>query len=111
VDTVLGGAEFVVLPGVPVPAPTIAETTEGTPERVGAVIARITRNTRAINYLGLPAVALPCGFSPEGLPVAAQLVGRPWTEPLLLKVADAFQRATSFHLRTPQNLTSMDAPA
>lgn len=101
-DTVLGGADAALLPVVPVPVPTIAETTEGDGDAVAAVIARLTRTTRAINYLGLPSVSVPCGFSASGLPVAFQLVGRPWAEPLLLRIADAFQRVTDWHRRTPE---------
>lgn len=110
IATVIGGADFALLPAIPIPVPSIAATTEGSAAEVAAVIGRVTRNTRAINYLGLPAVALPCGFTPDGLPIGVQLVGRPWSEPLLLKVADAFQRATDWHLRRPSDLT-MDVPA
>lgn len=97
----LGDADLALLPVFPVPVPSIAETTQGEAEHVAAVIARLTRNTRAINFLGLPAVALPCGMSRSGLPIAMQLVGRPWAEPQLLRIADAFQGATDWHLRRP----------
>lgn len=50
---------------------------------------------------GLPACALPCGFSAAGLPLSLQLVGRPFAEATVLKVADAYQRATDWHLRVP----------
>lgn len=100
-QTVLGSADAAILPAFPVPVPTIAATTEGGPESVAAVIGRLTRNTRGINYLGLPAVAIPIGFSADGLPIACQIVGRPWSEPLLLRIADAFQSLTDFHSRTP----------
>jgi aspartyl-tRNA(Asn)/glutamyl-tRNA(Gln) amidotransferase subunit A len=101
-DTVLGGADAALLPVVPVPVPTIAETTDGDGDAIAALIVRLTRTTRAINYLGLPAVSVPCGFSASGLPVAFQLVGRPWAEPLLLRIADAFQQVTDWHRRVPE---------
>lgn len=100
-DAALGAADLAILPMFPIPVPTIAETTEGSPADIAAVIGRVTRNTRGINYLGLPAVAVPCGVSRSGLPVAFQLVGRPWAEPLLLRVADAFQAVTDWHRRAP----------
>lgn len=103
-DVVLGDADCAIIPTLPIPVPTLAETTEGSPEDIGAVIGRVTRHTRALNYLGLPVVAVPSGFSASGLPISVQLVGRPWSEPLLLRIADAFQRATDWHARTPANL-------
>jgi aspartyl-tRNA(Asn)/glutamyl-tRNA(Gln) amidotransferase subunit A len=103
-DIVLGDADCAIIPTLPIPVPTIAETTEGSPEDIGAIIGRVTRHTRALNYLGLPVVAVPTGFSASGLPISVQLVGHPWSEPLLLRIADAFQRATGWHARTPANL-------
>ena len=104
IDTVIGDADCAVIPTLPIAVPTITETTEGSPGDVAAVIGRVTRHTRALNYLGLPVVALPCGFSTSGLPISIQLVGRPWSEALLLRIADAFQRATDWHARTPRDL-------
>ena len=56
---------------------------------------------RAINYLGLPALAVPCGFSAEGLPLGFQLVGRPFDEGTLLNCGHMFQRETDFHEKVP----------
>ncbi len=105
VARVLDGADFALLPAIPVPVPSIDATRNGTAEDVVALIAKLTRNTRAINYLGLPAVAVPCGVCSAGLPIGMQLVGRPWSEPLLLRVADAFERATDWWTRTPSLTT------
>jgi aspartyl-tRNA(Asn)/glutamyl-tRNA(Gln) amidotransferase subunit A len=66
-----------------------------------AVIQRLTRFTRPVNYLGLPALALPCGFSADGVPVGMQLIGRSFDESTLLTIGAAFQRATDFHDRVP----------
>ena len=81
--------------------PTIAATTEGEPDAVMQVIARVTHATRGINYLGLPAISVPAGFSRAGLPLAFQLVARPFDEVRLLHVADAYQRDTDWHRRLP----------
>jgi len=53
------------------------------------------------NLTGLPACAIRRGVSESGLPLSMQIVGRPFAEATVLKVADAYQRLTSFHLRTP----------
>lgn len=54
------------------------------------------------NLAGLPAVVLPCGAAvSSGLPLPLQIVGRPFEEDMVLRVADAFQRCTDWHLRLP----------
>lgn len=53
------------------------------------------------NLAGLPAIFFPCGFGSDGLPVGLQLVGPPFSEPLLVALAEAYQRETGHHLRRP----------
>jgi aspartyl-tRNA(Asn)/glutamyl-tRNA(Gln) amidotransferase subunit A len=53
------------------------------------------------NLAGLPAVSVPCGFSASGLPIALQLVGRPFDEATVLGAACAYQEHTDWHLRHP----------
>lgn len=65
------------------------------------LLALMARNTRPISAIGLPAISIPAGFSTDGLPVAFQLVGRPFDEGLLLKVGDAYQSVTEWHRRIP----------
>jgi Asp-tRNA(Asn)/Glu-tRNA(Gln) amidotransferase A subunit family amidase len=61
----------------------------------------ISINTRPFNYLGLPAMSIPCGFDPNGLPIGLQISGRPFAEAAVLKAADAYQRDTDWHARRP----------
>jgi aspartyl-tRNA(Asn)/glutamyl-tRNA(Gln) amidotransferase subunit A len=51
---------------------------------------------------GLPAVSVPCGFTAGGLPIGLQLVGRPFDERTLLKVAHAYETATAWGRRRPE---------
>ena len=44
---------------------------------------------------GLPAFVVPMGFTPEGLPVGLEILGRPWSEPTLIKLASGFEAATN----------------
>jgi aspartyl-tRNA(Asn)/glutamyl-tRNA(Gln) amidotransferase subunit A len=93
--------DAVIAPVAPVAAPTIAESDVGNSPDAEAVIQRLTRFTRPINYLGLPSLAIPTGFTRGGLPVGMQLVGRSFDEATLLRIGAAFQRATDFHDRVP----------
>jgi aspartyl-tRNA(Asn)/glutamyl-tRNA(Gln) amidotransferase subunit A len=98
----VAGVDAVIAPVSPVPAPTIAESDVGNSQDAEAVIQRLTRFTRPINYLGLPALSIPCGFTRGGLPVGMQLVGRSFDETTLLRFGAAFQRATDFHEKVPK---------
>jgi aspartyl-tRNA(Asn)/glutamyl-tRNA(Gln) amidotransferase subunit A len=94
--------DAVLAPVAPVPAPTLAESDVGNSPGAEAVIQRLTRFTRPINYLGLPSLAVPAGFTAKGLPVGMQLIGRAFDEATLLQIGAAFQRATNFHDKVPQ---------
>ncbi|GAB1823756.1 amidase [Herbidospora sp. RD11066] len=52
--------------------------------------------------LGNPAASMPSGFTADGMPLGLQVAGRPSGDGVVLKVVDAFQRATDWHLRVPQ---------
>src|SRR4029077_19477943 len=98
----VAGTDAVLVPVGPVPAPTIAESDVGNSPNAEAVIQRLTRFTRPVNYLGLPSLSIPAGFTRSGLPVGMQLIGRSFDEAMLLRIGAAFQRATDFHERVPQ---------
>jgi aspartyl-tRNA(Asn)/glutamyl-tRNA(Gln) amidotransferase subunit A len=93
--------DAVLAPVAPVAAPTIVESDVGNSPNAEAVIQRLTRFTRPINYLGLPSLSIPSGFNPNGLPIGMQLVGRSFDEATLLTIGAAFQRATDFHEKVP----------
>lgn len=93
-------ADCALLPTIPVPVPSISETTEGDWSVIAKKIATITHCNRGINYLGLPALSVPAGFV-NAMPVAFQLVGRAFDEGKLLKVGNAFQTATKWHHAIP----------
>jgi Asp-tRNA(Asn)/Glu-tRNA(Gln) amidotransferase A subunit family amidase len=55
---------------------------------------------------GLPAISVPAGFTADGLPVGLELLGRAWNEPLLIKLAYAYEQATR-HRRPPASTPSL----
>jgi aspartyl-tRNA(Asn)/glutamyl-tRNA(Gln) amidotransferase subunit A len=99
--------DLLAMPTIPTWLPTRAATDvdafaagETGPEVVAAFNA-VSVNCRPFNYLGLPAISIPCGFDPHGLPIGLQLAARPFAEALLLRTADAYQRDTDWHRRRP----------
>jgi aspartyl-tRNA(Asn)/glutamyl-tRNA(Gln) amidotransferase subunit A len=65
------------------------------------VLAALIHFSGPFNLTGFPAVSVPCGFTPGGLPVGMQLIGKPWQEGAILAAADAYQQATDWHHRLP----------
>jgi aspartyl-tRNA(Asn)/glutamyl-tRNA(Gln) amidotransferase subunit A len=98
---VFGEVDLLVAPVIPEPAPPLSHATEGPVQELVARQRRFSSLTRPFNGLGLPALSLPCGFSSVGLPLALQIVGRPFGEPTVLRAGDAYQRATDWHTRRP----------
>jgi aspartyl-tRNA(Asn)/glutamyl-tRNA(Gln) amidotransferase subunit A len=93
VNALLREVDLLVLPVQSGPAPTF-ETTYAAPRpRVNRMIP--------FNMTGLPALALPCGFTESGLPLGMQVVGRAFAEALVLRAGHAYQRETDWHTRRP----------
>ncbi len=86
--------DLLLCPTCAVTAPRI-----GDPNDV-AVTRALTRLTYPWSLTGLPSISVPAGLA-GGLPVGAQLVGRPWEEATVLRAARAYQDATDRHLRRP----------
>ena len=53
------------------------------------------------NLAAVPGISFPCGATPEGLPIGAQIYGRPFEDAVVLRLARAFQRVTDHHERRP----------
>jgi aspartyl-tRNA(Asn)/glutamyl-tRNA(Gln) amidotransferase subunit A len=103
---VFAKADLVLTPVLPIPVPTIAETTGRTGKAYLDMVVSLTRNTKVVNFLGLPALSVPCGFTGNGLPTSFQLIGRPLAESTLLRAADRYQQVTDWHLREPDLVAS-----
>jgi aspartyl-tRNA(Asn)/glutamyl-tRNA(Gln) amidotransferase subunit A len=57
--------------------------------------------TLPINIAGIAGISIPCGFA-GGLPVGLQLIGKPFDESTLLRVAYAYEQSTTFHRERPK---------
>lgn len=88
------GAQALLLPTMPEPAPTIAEANGPDEDDNEQRFASFSYWTRAVNYLGCPALSVPMGLV-GGLPIGLQLVGRPYGEPALLRLAHMYQAESS----------------
>jgi aspartyl-tRNA(Asn)/glutamyl-tRNA(Gln) amidotransferase subunit A len=80
-----------VTPTVPFPAFPVETQLSGPPDTGWG--------TRQFNLSGHPAITIPCGFTPAGLPVGLQLVGRLFDEGTLFRVAHAYEQTTPWHDR------------
>ena len=87
IDTCFAQADVLVCPTMPIPVPTREEADVERPGQVFGVVAAITPLTRPFNYLGLPVLTMPIGVDANGMPMGAQLVGRPFGEARLLAIA------------------------
>lgn len=77
--------------------PMVAPSLEAEDKAFG----RIRQFLLPTSFIGLPSVTVPCGFSPDGLPVGLQIIGDHLGEAAALRVAAAFEVATDFHRRRP----------
>ncbi len=88
--------DIVAMPTSPTPAFRLGEKT-GDPLQM--YLADIF--TVSANLTGSPAISIPCGFTAARLPIGLQLTGRMFDEATLLRVGDAYERLTSWHMADP----------
>lgn len=91
---ILQKCEVLITPTVPIPAPRINALDQ-------TVIASLTRFTRYFNLTGQPAISVPCGFTPGGLPIGIQIAGRPFDEETVLRAAHAYEQNARWFERRP----------
>jgi aspartyl-tRNA(Asn)/glutamyl-tRNA(Gln) amidotransferase subunit A len=82
------------------PIAQMAARVTGRDEVAGRFFTRRSYSSPA-SLAGVPAIAIPAGFSSAGLPIGAQLIGRPFAEGVLLRAAHAHEQETDWHRRRP----------
>jgi aspartyl-tRNA(Asn)/glutamyl-tRNA(Gln) amidotransferase subunit A len=85
--------DCILTPATPTAAPKLGQTTIDVGGVTEDVRLATTRLMRGINVLGIPSLAMPCGFSASGLPLGMQLLGAPRAEDLLLRAGAAIEDA------------------
>jgi len=101
VDALMAKLDVLLCPTTPIAAaPVGANEVDINGEKHG-VRPSLIRFTRPFNTTGHPAASIPCGFNDEGLPIGLHIIGRPFDEATVLRVADAYQRVTDWHTRRP----------
>jgi aspartyl-tRNA(Asn)/glutamyl-tRNA(Gln) amidotransferase subunit A len=61
--------------------------------------------TISCNLAGIPGLSFPCGFSKNNLPIGIQLLGKPFDESVLLRMAHQYQKETDWHKKYPPVLS------
>jgi aspartyl-tRNA(Asn)/glutamyl-tRNA(Gln) amidotransferase subunit A len=94
--------DVVVTPTTPIPAPRIEDLNKPWSTASSEIaLTALARLTRYFNVVGLPAISIPCGFTPEGLPIGVQIAGKAFDESTVLRVAHAYEQSARWYERTP----------
>ena len=96
--------DCLITPTSPIGAPKIGEATVTIGGQTEDARLASTRLVRAINLLGLPALSLPCGLDQNGMPLSAQIIGKPFDEATILRVGAAIEDGTEYHKLRPKQL-------
>ena len=95
--------DVLVAPTAHRPAPPSPASRRPSPARAEAAARFFTRRsfTTPAALAGVPALAVPCGFSAAGLPLSLQIIGRRFDDATVLRVGHAYEQATDWHRRRP----------
>jgi aspartyl-tRNA(Asn)/glutamyl-tRNA(Gln) amidotransferase subunit A len=99
-DQAFERVDLVAMPTSPIPPFRLGEKTDDPLQMYLADVFTVSAN-----LVGLPGISVPCGFAHAGgarLPIGLQLMGRAFEEAILLRAADAYERATAWHRETPE---------
>ncbi|MEL0091078.1 MAG: amidase family protein, partial [Rhodospirillales bacterium] len=102
IQRVFSECDFLLAPTFNVETPTIEETDVLDHQGFEAVIARVSRCTRPINYLTLPGLALPTPSLVAGMPGSIQLIGPPFSEAGIYRAAAAYEAEAGYTKRRPE---------
>ena len=94
--------DVLVLATTPAPSPRIPDAPGlKSKEDAAGRIFGVRNYTGPFNLASTPAISIPCGFTSQNLPISLQIAGRPFEDETVMKVAHAYEQATSWHTRRP----------
>ncbi|MGA2360030.1 MAG: amidase [Terriglobales bacterium] len=91
-------ADVIVSPTLPAFSPPIGEVWVQSGDLRENVIDAFLRFNIPYDLTGFPAISIPCGLSSTGLPIGLQIAGRAFDETTVLRVANAYEQSTEWHL-------------
>jgi aspartyl-tRNA(Asn)/glutamyl-tRNA(Gln) amidotransferase subunit A len=90
-------------PTIPLPTVPLSELELERQDKVGETpMQSYIHHTFSANLTGQPAISVPCGLTNSGLPVGFQLIGRPFAESTLFRLAHAYEQACSWAKLEPR---------
>jgi aspartyl-tRNA(Asn)/glutamyl-tRNA(Gln) amidotransferase subunit A len=98
---VFATVDCLVTPTTPVTATKFGEEKAALPGGDKPLVRAYLDLTLPFNLTGHPALSVPCGHARNGLPIGMQLVGRPFGEGTILRLAHNYQQSTAWHKRVP----------
>ena len=102
VRSAFASVDLLITPTMAIPPARIPEAERVEREQIQRKqLSPLVKNTSPFNVYGLPSITLPCGFTHAGFPIGLQITGPPWGEPLVLRLAYAYEQATDWHKRRP----------
>lgn len=99
--TACAKVDVLLTPGELIPPPPHDARTVTIDGKDLSLMAALISATCPFNLTGQPALTMPCGFSSTGLPLALQIVGKPFDEATVLQVGHAYEATTAWHERRP----------
>jgi aspartyl-tRNA(Asn)/glutamyl-tRNA(Gln) amidotransferase subunit A len=98
---VFAGIDCLVTPSSPILASHFGDQTARLPDGEKPLVRAYLDQTCPFNLTGHPALSMPCGFSQDKLPIGMQLVGKPFADSMILRIAHQYQKNTAWHDERP----------
>jgi aspartyl-tRNA(Asn)/glutamyl-tRNA(Gln) amidotransferase subunit A len=100
-EAALARVDVLIAPTTAIPAPAIGAETVRVGNEEESVRSALVRLNRPANFMGLPAISVPCGFTRAGLPVGLQLIGRSLDEGAILAIARFYEQEHDWQAEHP----------